>query len=172
MSIGSKFFSTINKYTSLSFSKLSNFLIVSPSNNQLIYYNNSAGIWENTLINSSFLSDFNIVSPTANQILQYICGKWINSTLNFTSTLSGDTDVNISNLSSGQVLQNNGSKGINLTSSMGSSTLASYSDVYLSNLINGQLLKYNGTNWINSAMSLEMNNDVNVSSLPNKNILK
>ena len=69
--------------------------------------------------------------------MQYISGKWINSTLNFTSTLSGDTDVNLTNLTSGQVLQYNGSKWINSTLSMGSSTLASYSDVSLSSLING-----------------------------------
>ena len=110
---------------SLSFSKLSNFLIVSPSNNQTIYYINYAGLWENTQINKSFLSDFNIASPTANQILQNINGKWIYSTLGFTSTLSGDTYVNISNLSSGQVLQYNGSKWANSTLSMGSSTFAS-----------------------------------------------
>ena len=30
---------------------------------------------------------------------------------------------------------------------------------------------YNGLKWINSTMSLEMNNDVNVSSLTNKNII-
>ena len=62
------------------------------------------GEYTNKLI---FLSGFNITSPTSNQMLQYISGKWTNTTLNFTSTLSGDTDVNISNLSSGQVLQYN-----------------------------------------------------------------
>ena len=70
----------------------------------------------------------------------------INSTLNITSTLSGDTDPTITNLSSGQVLQYNGSKWITSTLPRGSSTFASYSDVNLSSLINGQLLKYNGTN--------------------------
>ena len=77
----------------LSFSNFSNFSVVSPTNGQLLYYNNSAGLWENTLLNSSFLSDFNITSPTSTQVLQYIGGKWINSTLSFTSTLAGDTDV-------------------------------------------------------------------------------
>ena len=141
---------------SLSFSKLSNFLIVSPSNNQLIYYNNSAGVWENTLINSSFLSDFNIISPIANQILQYISGKWVNSSLTFTSTLSRDTDVSLSSLINNQLLQYNSSssKWINFTPtyisncSMGNST-----DVTLSSLANNNLLMYNGSKWINITMS-------------------
>ena len=60
---------------SISFSKLSFFSTTSPSNNQLIYYNNSAGLWENTQINSSFVNDFNIISPTSNQMLQYLSGK-------------------------------------------------------------------------------------------------
>ena len=31
---------------------------------------------------------------------------------------------------------------------------------------------YNWLKWINSTMSLDMNNDANVSSLPNKNIIR
>ena len=78
----------------LSFSNLTNiFNIVSPANNQILYYNSSVGLFENTLINSSFLSDFNISSASSNQVLQYSNGKWINATLNFTSTLSGDSDI-------------------------------------------------------------------------------
>ena len=39
----------------LSFSNLTNiFNIVAPANNQILYYNNSVGLFENTLINSSF----------------------------------------------------------------------------------------------------------------------
>ena len=52
---------------------------------------------------SSFSSDFNISSAPRNQVLQYSIGKWINATLNFTSTLSGDSDVLLNNLSKGQV---------------------------------------------------------------------
>ena len=70
----------------------------------ILYYNNSVGLFENTLINGSFLSDFNISSASSNQILQYSNGKWINATLNFTSTLSGDSDVSLNNLSNGQLL--------------------------------------------------------------------
>ena len=69
-----------------------------------MYYNNSAGLFENTLINSSFLSEFNISSASSNQILQYSNGKWINATLNFTSTLSGDSDVSLNKLSNEKVL--------------------------------------------------------------------
>ena len=70
----------------LPFSNLTNiFNIVSPANNQILYYNNSVGLFENTLINSSFLSDFNISSASSTQILQYSNGKWINATLTFTS---------------------------------------------------------------------------------------
>ena len=70
----------------------------------MLYYNNSISLFENTLINSSFLSDFNsISSASSKQILQYSNGKWINATLNFTSTLSGDSDVSLNNLSTGHV---------------------------------------------------------------------
>ena len=40
----------------LSFSNLTNiFNIVSPANNQILYYNKYVGLFENALINSSFL---------------------------------------------------------------------------------------------------------------------
>ena len=56
----------------LSFSNLTNiFNIVSPANTQIFNYNISAGLFENTLINSSFLSDFNISTASSDYILQY-----------------------------------------------------------------------------------------------------
>ena len=164
-----------------SFSNLTNiFNIVSPPNNQILCYNNSVGLFENTLINSSFLSDSNISSASSNQVLQYSNGKWINATLNFTSTLSGDSDVSLNNLSNGQVLQFNVSKWINTTLTKGSTTLSSDSDVSLSGLSNGQLLQYNSSSskWINisptyiSSCSINACTDVVVSSLTNKNIIR
>ena len=65
--------------------------------------------------------------------------------MNFTSTLSGDSDVSLNNLSNGQVLQFNDSKWINTTLTMGSTTLSSDSDVSLSSLSNRQLLQYNSS---------------------------
>ena len=63
--------------------------------------------------------------------------------MNFTSTLSCDSDVSLNNLSNGQVLQFIGSKWINTTLNMGSSTLSSDSDVSLSSLSKGELLQLN-----------------------------
>ena len=51
----------------------------------------------------------------------------------------------LNNLSTGQVLQFNGSKWINTTLTMGSTKLSSDSDVSLSSLSNGQLLQYNSS---------------------------
>ena len=60
----------------LSFSNLTNiFNIVSPANNQILCYNNSVGLFENTLINSSFLSGFNISSASSNQIFNTQMGN-------------------------------------------------------------------------------------------------
>ena len=116
----------INNIPNLSFSSLSNFYIVSPSNDQLIYYNSSNGLWENTNINSSFLNDFNISSPSTNQVLQYVSGKCTNSTLSFTSTLSGDTDVSISSPSTNQLLMYNGSKWANNTMTLEQNVMSLY----------------------------------------------
>ena len=41
-------------------------------------------------------------------------------------------------------------------------------DATLTSFVTNNLLLYNGSKWINSTMSLEMNIDVNVSSLTNK----
>ena len=107
--------------------------------------------------------DFNILSASSNQILQYSNGKWINATLNFTSTLSGDSDVSLNNLSNGQVLQFNGSKWINTTLYVGSTTLSSDSDVSLSSLSNGQLLQYNSSlnKWNNISPTYIYNCSIN-----------
>jgi len=95
--------------------------------------------------------------------------------LNFTSTLSGDSDVSLSSLSNGQLLQYNSSlsKWNNITPTyISSCSINSCTDATLTSLATNNLLLYNGSKWINSTMSLEMNNDVVVSSLTNKNIVR
>ena len=104
------------------------------------------------------LSDFNISSASSNQVLQYSNGKWINATLNFTSTSSGDSDVLLNNLSNGQLLQYNSSlrKWNNISPTyISSCSIGNSTDVTLSSLANNNLLMYNGSKWINSTMSLE-----------------
>ena len=84
----------------------------------------------------------------------------------------GDTDVSLSTLSSGQVLQYNGTKWINSTLIMGSTALASDSDVSLSGLSNGELLQYNSstTKWNNytptytSSCSIQKSTDGSITS--------
>ena len=49
--------------------------MVSPTNNQILYYTNSVGLFENTLINSSFLSDFNISSASSNKFYNIQMGN-------------------------------------------------------------------------------------------------
>ena len=51
------------------------YLMVSPTNNQILYYTNSTGLFENILLNSSFSGDFNISSASSNQVLQYSNGN-------------------------------------------------------------------------------------------------
>ena len=95
--------------------------------------------------------------------------------LNFTSTLSGDSDISLNNLSNGQLLQYNSSssKWINISPTyISSCSINSCNDATLTSLATNNLLMYDGLKWINSTMSLEMNNDVNVISLTNKNILR
>ena len=119
--------------------------------------------------------DFNILSASSNQILQYLNGKWTNATLNFTSTLSGDSDISLNNLSNGQLLQYNSSssKWINiLPTHIASCSINACTDATLTSLSTNNLLMYNGLKWINSTMSLEMNNDIVVGSLTNKSIIR
>ena len=130
---------------------------MSPANNQIFYYNNSVGLFENTLINSSFLSDFNISSASSNQVLQYSNRKCINATLNFTSTLSGDSDISLNNLSNGQLLQYNSSlnKWNNISPTyISGCSINACTDATLTSLVTNNLLMYNGLKWINSTMSL------------------
>ena len=94
--------------------------------------------------------------------------------MNFTSTLSGDSDVSLNNLSNGQLLQHTSSlsKWNNISPSyISSCSINACTDATLISLATNNLLMYNGLKWVNSTMSLEMNNDVNVSSLTNKNII-
>ena len=98
------------------------------------------------------------------QILQYSNGKWRNTTLNFTSTLSGDSDISLNNLSNGQLLQYNSSLNkwkIFSPTYISSCSINACTDATLTSLVTNNLLMYNGLKWINSTKSLEMNNNVN-----------
>ena len=94
--------------------------------------------------------------------------------MNFTSTLSGDSDILLNNLSKGQLLQYNSSSSIWINISpiyISSCSTNACADTILTSLVTNNLLMYNGLKWINSTMSLEMNNDV-FSSLTNKNNIR
>ena len=100
----------------------------------------------------------------------------MNTTLSMGSTtLSSDFDVSLTSLANGQLLQYNSSsnKWINISPTyISSCSINACTDATLTPLVTNNLLMYNGLKWINSTMSLEMNNDVNVSSLTNKNIIR
>ena len=90
------------------------------------------------------------------------------------TTLSSDSDVSLSSLSKGQLLQLNcynssSSKWIKISPTyISSCSINACTDTTLTSLVTNNLLMYIGLKWINSTMSLEMNNNVNVSSLSNK----
>ena len=135
--------------------------------------------WTNATLNfTSTLSgdsDVSLNNLSNGQVLQFNGSKWTNITLNFTSTLSGDSDVSLNNLSIGQLLQYNStlSKWNNISPTyISNCSINACTDATLSSLVTNNVLMYNGLKWINSTMSLEMNNDVNVSSLTNKNIIR
>jgi|GEM_PF-6163738 len=69
-------------------------------------------------------------------------------------TFANHTDVQLTGLSSGQILQYNGSKWVNVAAASGgggggSTTLSALTDVSLSGLTSSQYLQYNGTKWVN-----------------------
>lgn len=68
------------------------------------------------------------------------------------TALASLDDVDFSTLSSGQVLEYDGTNWVNATLS-DITTLAGLSDVTLTSPANGQLLKYDGTKWVNDTVS-------------------
>ena len=75
--------------------------------------------------------------------------------------LSGLHDVTITAPISGQTLQYNGTKWVNLSGGIGgSTTLSGLSDVTITAPISGQVLSYNGTTWVNSANNVLLNGQI------------
>lgn len=64
-------------------------------------------------------------------------------------SIDGHTDVNLSGLSAGKILQYNGSNFVPIdTPSGGAASLADLSDVDLTDLTSGDILQYNGTDFV------------------------
>lgn len=67
-------------------------------------------------------------------------------------SFSSLSDIELSSLSSNQILQYDGTKWINAdASASGVTVLSGMSDVQISSPSSGQILQYNGTNWVNAA---------------------
>lgn len=53
--------------------------VPSPSNNNVLYYQSSTGLWKDKALSTSDISDIQITSPIVNQLLQWNGSKWINA---------------------------------------------------------------------------------------------
>jgi hypothetical protein len=53
--------------------------VPSPSNNNVLYFDNATGLWKDKALSTSDISDIQITSPIVNQLLQWNGSKWINA---------------------------------------------------------------------------------------------
>ena len=94
---------------STALSTLTDCVITSPSTGQVLKYNSTSSKWENATDTDalSSLSDVTISNPTDNQVIIYssLFNKWMNATYTVVKSLSTLTDVNVSSLASGNLLE-------------------------------------------------------------------
>jgi hypothetical protein len=141
---------------SVSLSTLTDTLINSVSNGQILEYDGTLNKWFNSTPSLSLLSDISFNNKLSGQYLVYNGTNWINSTLptypTVITALSGLTsDVMLSNPSQGQYLTFNGAYWVN-TSLTVDTKLSELSDVAISNISSNQYLVYNGASWTNAPL--------------------
>jgi len=147
--------------------------ISSPVNGQVLEYNSSLGIWQNSTVSISTsletLSDVQITSPSNNQSIQWNGTSWVNYTP--ITTLSGLSDAAISSPNTGDVLTYNGAAWANQPITYPTYSLSTLSGVSISSPTLNQTLTYNGTSWVNQTNLLANLGDVYLTGLTDGQIL-
>jgi hypothetical protein len=154
--------------------------VTSPTNNQVLTYETSSSKWKNKTANLGFLSDVDVSGSLSDgDVFTWdgVANKWKPEAPTVggggSSTLAGDTDVNISSPANGQFLRYQTSDNKWHNSGL-TFTLSGFgfTDVDIVSPANGNVLTYNSTsgNWENQAAggggssTLAADTDVNITS--------
>jgi hypothetical protein len=97
---------TRNAEASLAINELTDVVITSPVNNQLLKYNSASNTWVNSTVTYTLdnLSDVVVSTPVNNQLLKYnsVSNTWVNSTVTY--SLDNLSDVVITSPTSNDIL--------------------------------------------------------------------
>jgi len=130
------------------------------------------------------LNDVFLSTPSNGQVLQYNGTQWINTSLDFLTSvgsIDSHTDVIISSAQNDQLLRYNGTQWVNWTPTYISTTgsIDTHTDVTITSAATDQLLKYNGSLWVNwtpnyltSTGSIDSHTDVTITSAANNQLLR
>lgn len=133
--------------------------ISSPSNDQVLKYDNATQKWVNGTGGGGAsdlddLTDVTLTNPASGQVLEYDGSKWANANLpTVPADLDDLSDVTLSSPTSGQFLKYDGSKWVNGNGGGGASALDDLTDVDITTPTDGQVLTYDAISqkWINAA---------------------
>lgn len=128
----------------------------------ITYNDDSGGSWQNTLERLGI----NITSPSSGDVLVYDGTEFVNEPL----TMGHISDVDLTGLSDGQILEYSSSSGnweLITTPSGGGGVadLDDLSDVTIGSLATGQVLRYNGSVFTNTAIGLNDLSDVSTAGV-------
>lgn len=132
--------------------------ISSPSNDQVLKYDNATQKWVNGTGGGGAsdlddLTDVTLTSPASGQVLEYDGSKWANANLPTVPTDLDDLgDVDLTTPTSGQFLKYDGAKWVNGNGGGGASALDDLTDVDITTPTDGQVLTYDGASqkWVNA----------------------
>ena len=186
--LGGPITSTGTIYLSANLNSLTDCVITTPTNNQIVRYNGATNRWNNVALTlaSGIVSDVVVTTPSTNQFLRYNGTQWVNQsftpvtsitagtglsggTITTTGTIALDAGLNDLNDVTigagpfqGQVLTyGSGGQWINDQIGLGGLT---FFDVAVAGPTNGSILSYTtfSNKWINTIPSGLVNRDVNI----------
>jgi len=168
----------------MTLNQLSDVVLSSIQNNQIIQYNSTSLMWENRDPSSSDvyavanLTDVSVVGLSDGQLLRYNGTSllWENSA-ETTWSISTLTDVALNGLGDLQILQYNATSGKWENRAIPAQALAGLTDVSITSLSNNQILQYNSTSgkWENMNLqtwAISTLTDVSIVGLSNGQLLK
>jgi hypothetical protein len=151
--------------------ELTDVVITSVANNQVLIYDSSSSKWINNYIQLNKLSDINFSTLQNGNLLRYnsLNSKWENTFLNINDINNVEITTPVSN-GSYLVYNTTTSKWEN---KVVFETLAGLADVTITGVSSNDLLRYNGSIWENTKIALDNNfTNINFTSLTNGDLIK
>ena len=142
-----------NVYLVDTYDSLTDVVISSVQNKQVVSYSSGLGYWQNVSLSLSYLSDVTTGGQVAGKFMQFNGSQWAPHYL----VMSDITNVQLSSLAYGQFLRYSDITGYWTNVTLSTSDISNFN---ISTPISGQNLSYNGSQWINHTPVLSDNADV------------